>query len=58
MQNTAKLVWEIRDNIDNCRKIFLNTGKGRVAFLGGSITANPGWRDYTCDFLKKTFPNT
>ena len=31
---------------------------GRVAFLGGSITYNPGWRDSICDYLVKRFPET
>ena len=28
-----------------------------VAFLGGSITYNPGWRPMVCDYLVKQFPN-
>jgi len=32
--------------------------KGRVAFLGGSITYNPGWRDSVCSYLKQKFPET
>lgn len=31
---------------------------GRVAFLGGSITHNSGWRDSICDYLLKRFPET
>ena len=31
---------------------------GRVAFLGGSITYNPGWREMVCDYLQKRFPQT
>lgn len=30
----------------------------RVAYLGGSITYNPGWRDKVDSFLKKAFPST
>ncbi|MHA4809503.1 SGNH/GDSL hydrolase family protein [Flavitalea flava] len=30
----------------------------RVAYLGGSITYNPGWRDKVDSFLKKEFPST
>ena len=33
-----------RNNMDNCRIKFEKEKKGRVAFLGGSITYNPGWR--------------
>ncbi len=32
--------------------------KGRVAFLGGSITHNPGWRDSVCSYLQQKFPDT
>lgn len=27
-----------------------------VAFLGGSITYNPGWRPMVCDYLRKQYP--
>jgi len=27
-----------------------------VAFLGGSITYNPGWRPMVCDYLRQQFP--
>ena len=29
-----------------------------MAFLGGSITYNPGWRDMTCAYLTERFPET
>ena len=29
-----------------------------MAFLGGSITYNSGWRDSICAFLERTFPET
>jgi sialidase-1 len=32
--------------------------KGTVAFLGGSITQNGGWRDSICDYLQERFPQT
>ena len=31
---------------------------GRVAFLGGSITYNPGWRDSVSNLIRKRFPGT
>ena len=31
---------------------------GTVAFLGGSITQNGGWRDSICTFLQVRFPDT
>jgi sialidase-1 len=44
--------------MDNSQKVFLGTGKGRIAFIGGSITAMQGWRDHTYDFFRSYFPNT
>lgn len=51
-------LFEMRSSIDNCRLKFTQTKQGRVAFLGGSITAMSGWRDLTCDMLRKRFPET
>lgn len=51
-------VFQLRSGLDNCRLVFDRTKHGRVAYLGGSITASPGWRDLTYDLLKKRFPNT
>lgn len=31
---------------------------GRIAFLGGSITYNSGWRDSVCQFFAAKFPET
>ncbi|TFH20501.1 MAG: hypothetical protein E4H10_16575 [Bacteroidia bacterium] len=31
---------------------------GTVAFLGGSITQNGGWRDSLCNYLQERFPDT
>ena len=47
-----------RGGLKNCFLKFVNEKKGRVAFLGGSITANPGWRDSISIYLKKRFPET
>jgi sialidase-1 len=48
----------IRNNLNNSFNK-LNRGKNaKVAFLGGSITYNPGWRDSTSAFIQNTFPNT
>lgn len=47
-----------RDPLQNCRITFEQTKHGRVAFLGGSITQNPGWRDMTKAYLRLRFPNT
>lgn len=32
--------------------------KARVAFLGGSITHNPGWRDSLYTYFQQTYPET
>lgn len=32
--------------------------EGTVAFLGGSITQNGGWRDSICNYLQHRFPRT
>jgi pimeloyl-ACP methyl ester carboxylesterase len=52
----SEMAINFRRNIDNCRMKFEKENKGRVAFLGGSITWNPGWRDMVCEYLQKRFP--
>ncbi|GAB3170120.1 SGNH/GDSL hydrolase family protein [Telluribacter humicola] len=42
----------------NAYHTFTSTGKGTVAFLGGSITHNPGWRDKVSKYLQERFPAT
>ena len=37
---------------------FENEKSGRVAFLGGSITFNPGWRDSVSRAIQQRFPGT
>lgn len=37
---------------------FENKKEGTVAFLGGSITHNPGWRTKTEQYLRERFPDT
>ncbi len=49
---------QIRGGIRNCHIKFKNVNKGRVAFLGGSITYNSGWRDSICAYLIQRFPET
>ena len=49
----------LRDDLTNSRLHFTQDKEGRVAFLGGSITWAPnGWREMTCEGLKKRFPQT
>jgi sialidase-1 len=48
----------MRNGLKNSYIKFEREKKGRVAFLGGSITFNPGWRDSICSYLEKRFPGT
>lgn len=47
-----------RGSLQNCRIKFEQEKKGRVAFLGGSITEMTGWRDMICEELQRRFPDT
>ena len=47
-----------RNGIRNSLLKFQREKKGRVAFLGGSITYNGGWRDSICNYLQQRFPDT
>lgn len=49
---------ELRRGLPNAQLRFERDKKGRVAFLGGSITHNPGWRDSICTYLNRRFPDT
>jgi pimeloyl-ACP methyl ester carboxylesterase len=48
----------LRSGLENSRHVFNKTEKGRVAFLGGSITQMEGWRNHVADSLRKRFPET
>ena len=48
----------LRDDFANCQTVFQSTKKGRVVFLGGSITFNPGWRDSVSGYIQARFPQT
>lgn len=50
--------YELRDGLANCQRKFTQEKTGRVIFLGGSITAGGAWRQHTCDYLTKKFPET
>ncbi|QZT37571.1 alpha/beta hydrolase fold domain-containing protein [Halosquirtibacter xylanolyticus] len=49
---------QIRRGLKNSQIKFIKDKTGTVAFLGGSITFNKGWRNMICDYLKKKFPQT
>lgn len=48
----------LRGSYWNSALTFQTTGKGRVAFMGGSITEMEGYRPMVCRYLQKTFPKT
>lgn len=48
----------VRNDLQNSFVTFSNKKKGKVAFLGGSITYNPGWRDSISNYIEKRFPET
>jgi lysophospholipase L1-like esterase len=48
----------LRGSFENARITFERTGKGSVAFLGGSITEMNGYRPMVCEILQKRFPKT
>lgn len=50
--------FELRDGLANAFDTFIRTKAGRVAFLGGSITAMPGWRERVMADLQRRFPDT
>jgi lysophospholipase L1-like esterase len=48
----------MRDGLARSARVFTATGKGRVAFIGGSITEMEGYRPLTYDVLSRQFPQT
>ncbi len=54
----GRMSFNTRGSLNNCRLIFEKTKRGRVAFLGGSITEMNGWRSLVCKSLQERFPDT
>lgn len=54
----AALFHTHRGSLSQVFEKFENEKNGRVAFLGGSITFNPGWRDSVGSYLQKQFSET
>ena len=50
--------FELRDGIANSQIKFEREKTGRIAFLGGSITAGGGWRDHTMKYFQAKYPQT
>lgn len=48
----------IRGHLKNSFQKFEGEKTGRIVFLGGSITFNPGWRDFVSSFIQQSFPGT
>lgn len=48
----------LRNGLQNSFIKFSKKKKSRVAFLGGSITYNPGWRDSISAYIENKFPST
>lgn len=49
---------QLRGRLDNARIVFETTKRGRVAFIGGSITEMNGYRPMVYELLQKRFPQT
>ena len=47
-----------RQSLQNSYLKFTQEKKGRVAFMGGSITEHGAWRDKVAAYLKSRFPDT
>jgi sialidase-1 len=47
---------DCRGGLTQSATAFTREKKGRVAFLGGSITYNHGWRDSVSNYIKRRFP--
>ncbi len=48
----------LRNGLANCLHTFRSKKRGRIAFLGGSITYGKGWRDELMRYFEKRFPDT
>jgi sialidase-1 len=46
----------VRDGLPHVRQRLIKREPVTVAFLGGSITYNPGWRDKTMRWLRERYP--
>ena len=54
----GRVYYDLRAGLANSRIRFKRTRKGRVAFLGGSITQASGWRNMLCKAIQRQFPAT
>jgi sialidase-1 len=54
----TEIFHNLRGGLAHSSSAFAKGKHGRVAFLGGSITYNNGWRDSVSAFIRKRFPGT
>jgi len=54
----ARYYHQGRAGLSNSFRKFKNDKFGRVAFVGGSITESPGWRDKFTQYFREKFPET
>ncbi|MDP4212490.1 MAG: GDSL-type esterase/lipase family protein [Bacteroidota bacterium] len=50
--------FHIRSGLTNVYRRITQNKQATIAFLGGSITYNPGWRDKVCSWFREHFPET
>lgn len=50
--------YQLRNGLKNFAQTAVKQQKATVAFLGGSITYNPGWRQKITTYLQERFPKT
>ncbi|MBB5635162.1 sialidase-1 [Pedobacter cryoconitis] len=50
--------FKVRNGLTNFYQTVKQQKKATVAFAGGSITYNPGWRQKVCNYLMERFPKT
>src|SRR5688572_9681517 len=50
--------YQLRSGLDNCRIKFTRDKAGVVCYVGGSITASPGWSQQVDADLKRRYPET
>lgn len=56
--DSVRVAVNVRGDLDHSRAVFTSTGKGRVAFIGGSITEMNGYRPMVMKNLQARFPQT
>lgn len=58
IKNTSSIGVKERHGLNNSLFKMKSRDTVRVAYLGGSITAQPGWRVYSLNWFKENYPNT